>query len=170
VRARTLIPQIRYDCCNVSIGQLLLEAIAMNLRPAQANDQATIESIIRSARINPMSLHWQHFTVAEEDGQTIGIGQIKKHGDGSRELASIAVIPAYQHRGVASAIISELLARESGPLYLFCRAPLAPFYERFGFRRIERAEMPPYFRRMHRLGNLFEKLARSTVQIAVMKR
>ncbi len=142
----------------------------MNLRLARANDQATIESIIRSARINPMSLHWQHFTVAEEDGQIIGIGQIKTHGDGSRELASIAVIPAYQHRGVASAIIRELLARESGTLYLLCRASLAPFYGRFGFRRIEHDEMSPYFRRMLWLGNLFQKLARSTVQIAVMKR
>lgn len=142
----------------------------MHLRSALASDQANIASIIRAARINPMSLHWQHFTIAEEDGQIIGIGQIKTHGDGSRELASIAVVPTHQHRGVASAIIRELLTREPGTLYLFCRAPLAPFYERFGFHRIEREEMSPYFRRMYWLGNLFQKLARSNVQINVMKR
>ncbi len=142
----------------------------MHLRSARPGDQATIETIIRAARINPMSLHWQHFTVAEEDGQIIGIGQIKTHGDGSRELASIAVLPAYQRRGVASAIVRELLAREPGTLYLFCRASLTPFYERFGFRLVGRDEMSPYFRRMYGLGNFFQRLARSTVQIAIMKR
>ncbi len=142
----------------------------MHIRPALATDQATIQRIVRAAHINPMGLHWQHFIVAEEDGQVIGTGQIKTHGDGSRELASIAVIPQYQHRGIASAIIRELIARETGELYLFCRPPLESFYQPFGFRRIERDEMPSYFRRMYGVASAFWKLARSPVQVIVMKR
>jgi N-acetylglutamate synthase-like GNAT family acetyltransferase len=129
-----------------------------------------IQRIVRAAHINPMGLHWRHFVVAEKDSQVIGTGQIKTHGDGSRELASVAVIPEYQHRGIASAIIRELLARETGTLYLFCRLPLESFYQPFGFRRIGLDEMPPYFRRMYGLGTIFWKLAQSPVQVIVMKR
>jgi N-acetylglutamate synthase-like GNAT family acetyltransferase len=142
----------------------------MHIRPALATDQATIQRIVRAAHINPMGLDWRRFFVAEKDGQVIGTGQIKTHGDGSRELASVAVIPQYRQRGIASAIIRELLARESGKVYLFCRPPLESFYQPFGFRRIGRAEMPPYFRRMYGVASAFWTLARSPVQVIVMKR
>ncbi len=117
-----------------------------------------------------MGLDWRRFLVAEKDGQVIGTGQIKAHGDGSRELASVAVIPPYRRHGIASAIVRELLARNTGTLYLFCRLPLETFYEPFGFRRIGRDEMPPYFRRMDGIATLFWKLARRQVQVIVMKR
>jgi len=73
------------------------------LRPARVDDRAAIRRIIYEARINPTSLDWRRFVVAEEDGQVVATGQIKPHRDGSRELASIATRPAYQQRGIASA-------------------------------------------------------------------
>jgi N-acetylglutamate synthase-like GNAT family acetyltransferase len=86
--------------------------------------------------------------VVEEDGEVIGMGQAKSHGDGSRELASIVVVPARQHQGIGSAIIQTLLAREPGVvLHLSCRRELEGYYERFGFARLEPAWYPPYFRR-----------------------
>lgn len=142
----------------------------MQIRSALATDQAVIQRIVRAAHINPMGLQWNRFIVAEEDGQVVGTGQIKTHGDGSRELASVAVIPEYQRRGIASAIIHQLLARETGELYLFCRPPLEMFYELFGFRRIGRDQMPPHFRRMYGAAATFWKLARRPVQVIVMKR
>lgn len=141
----------------------------MNLRPATQFDQPIITRIIREANINPMSLDWRRFLVAEEAGAIVGVGQIKMHGDGSRELASIAVIPSHQGRGIARKIIEQLIAQEAGTLYLTCRAQLEPFYARFGFRKIERAEMPPYFRRLIRIVNLIAPLVRG-VKIIVMKR
>ena len=50
----------------------------------------------RAARINPMDLKWANFVVAvdDESGAIVGTGQIKQHGDGSYELASIATVPA----------------------------------------------------------------------------
>ncbi len=152
----------------------------MNIRPAQATDQPTITRIIREAGINRMSLDWHRFVIAEDGtdpkdlgkpfGSIVGIGQIKPHGDGSRELASIAVIPERRGQGIGSAIIRELLAREKGVLYLTCRAPLEAYYARFGFRRIAREEMPPYFRRIIRLASIIIALSRRSVQIIVMKR
>ena len=140
-----------------------------SIRPATRTDQATIRRMIREAGINPMSLHWQHFLVAEQGGETIGIGQVKPHRDGSRELASMAVAPALQGQGVGSAIIRERLARHGqGVLHLTCLTGRQGYYERFGFRRLGRAEYPPYFRRLvpvfNSIGRLFGQ------QIVVMRR
>lgn len=140
----------------------------IDLRPAIEQDQKTITRLIHAAGINPMSLDWRRFLIAEDNGTIVGIGQVKPHHDGSRELASIAVIPSRQKQGIGGAIIHALLARENGNVYLTCRAPLESFYARFGFRIIDRAEMPPYFRRIHRIGNFFARLAGT--QMLVMKR
>lgn len=144
----------------------------LHLRPATLSDQKPIERLIHDAGINPMSLDWRHFVIAEEDGKTIGIGQIKQHGDGSRELASIAVIPERQKQGIASEIIRHLLANENGVIYLTCRDQLESFYARFGFRKIERAarSVTPYFRRIIRLTNVFLTVSRGNVKIIVMKK
>jgi N-acetylglutamate synthase-like GNAT family acetyltransferase len=123
----------------------------MNLRPATQADQKTIERIIRAAGINPMALDWRRFLIAEDNGTIVGIGQVKQHGDGSRELASIAVIPERREQGIASTIIRALLEKEPGEVYLLCRNELESFYARFGFRKIGRDEMTPYFRRITRV-------------------
>ncbi len=125
------------------------------IRPATQSEQSIIRKIVRAARINPISLNWKRFVVADDDGQIVGVGQIKPHGDGSRELASIAVIPQRQQRGIGSKIIRALLEKENGTLYLTCRNELETYYTRFGFRRIGPDEMPTYFRRAYRFANLF---------------
>ncbi len=141
----------------------------IHVRPAQTEDQKTIERIIHDAGINPMSLDWHRFVIAEDDGAVVGIGQIKPHGDGSRELASIAVIPERQSQGIGSEIIRTLLAQEHSTLYLTCREQLETYYTRFGFRRVPRDEMTPYFRRIIRMVNIFAPLMRG-VHIIVMRR
>jgi len=154
----------------------------MQIRPAIQSDQKTITRLIHDAGINPMSLDWHRFVIAEDSkdpkgslarkpfGSIIGIGQIKQHGDGSRELASIAVIPERRQQGIASEIIRHLLTQdaERGVMYLTCRAQLETFYHRFGFKKIGRDEMPPYFRRIHRIGSIFARLAGT--ELLVMKK
>ena len=115
-----------------------------------------------------MNLNWPNFVVAEEDGAIVGIGQVKTHGDGSRELASLAVIPNRQSGGIGSALIKTLLAREHGVVYLTCRRQLQGYYERFGFRRLEPAEFPPYFKRLIPVINVVARLFKT--QILVMRR
>ena len=127
----------------------------VTIRPATEADQQTIRRLIKEANINPISLNWPHFVVAEDDGAIVGVGQVKPHGDGSRELASIAVVRARRSSGIGRALIEALLARErGGVLYLTCRRELEGYYESFGFRCLERAEYPPYFRRLMPLVNL----------------
>ena len=143
------------------------------IRPATAADQRTITAIIRRAGINPMALHWQRFLLAEADGEIIGTVQVKPHGDSTRELASLAVIPEWQGQGIGTALMQAALALETGPLYLTCRSEIEGYYTRFGFRPLARDELTPYFRRLARIADGFSVLARlfgRPVRMSVMVR
>jgi len=142
------------------------------LRLATAADQQRIVQLIREAEINPMSLKWPNFLLAIDDAtqEIVGTGQIKTHGDGSRELASIATTPAYQKRGIAKQIIQHLLEHSTGVLYLTCVKRMGTFYEPFGFRSIEEDEMTPYFRRLKKIAGVFTFFAPVDKKLLVMKR
>jgi len=127
---------------------------------AVAADQAPITSIVRAAGINPLDLRWQRFLVAKENGRIIGVVQVKLHRDDSRELASLAVVPEYRGQGVGSALVREMLAAEGEAVYLTCADRLEGYYMRFGFRRLEPAEMPPYFRRLSLLTRFLSAVLR----------
>ena len=125
--------------------------MSISIRPASAADQPAITAIVRAARINPRDLDWRRFLVAEEQGRVVGVGQVKPHGDRSRELASLAVIPERQGQGVGGALVRALLTREPGPVHLMCMDWLEPYYQRYGFRRLGRDELPPSLRFVGRL-------------------
>jgi N-acetylglutamate synthase-like GNAT family acetyltransferase len=148
--------------------------VGVVIREATEADQAAIRAIIREAQLNPMDLDWPRFLVAEDGGQIVGIGQVKPHGDGSRELASIAVVPGRQRGGIGRQIIRALLAREAGPLYLVCMDDHETYYQQFGFRRVEVAALPRTFRRLYRLGRLVTaaavRLARGSGHMIAMYR
>jgi len=142
-----------------------------DLNPAMEIDFPAIRELIHSVQINPTGLDWRRFWVARtKNGSIIGCGQVKPHGDEILELASIAVVPAWRQRGVASAIIWQLLAIYPGTLYLTCRSSLGKFYRRFGFEVVTTAEMPPYFRRISRLMNVVMKVGLAGESLLVMKR
>ncbi len=128
------------------------------IRSATGADQETIKKIVREAGINPLNLDWPRFLVADECGQIIGVGQVKPHSDGRRELASIAVIPERRGQGIGSALIEALLEQENGDLYLFCRPGLETYYRRFGFYKVEGNELGLSMGRMYKWGNLFMRV------------
>lgn len=120
-----------------------------HLRSATDLDAPAIRVLVREAGINPFGLDWRRFILAvDTGGRIIGCGQVKPHRDGSRELASIVVHPSWRLKGVARAIIEQLLADHPGTLYLTCRESLGEFYARFGFKPAQLEEMSPYFRRL----------------------
>ena len=129
----------------------------MRIRPATEADQPVIRRLVRQAGINPMNLHWPNFLVAqEEDGAAIGIGQVKPHNDGTRELASMVVVSERRGQGVGAALIERLIADRPGQiLHLTCRLQLRGYYERFGFRALARDDYSPYFRRLMPIANFF---------------
>lgn len=141
------------------------------LREAVEGDSHAIRALVILGRINPTGLDWRRFIVAvAPGGEVIGCGQVKPHRDGTLEMASIVVTPAWRGMGVARAIIERLLSRHPGDLYLMCRSRLGTLYEKFGFRAIEEGEMPPYFRRINRLSSLASLLARTGETLLIMKK
>ncbi len=139
------------------------------LRPATARDAAAVRKLIRDVRINPMGIDWHRFVIAVSgSGSLLGCGQLKPHGGGIVELASIAVDPAHRGLGIGSAIIERLISEAPRPLYLTCRSNLGPFYGKWGFRHLESSEMPAYFARLSRLARLLSRAFRDNETLLVM--
>jgi len=105
------------------------------IRKAVEADQDTIKQLVREEQLDPTSLHWSHFVVAEQDGAIVGIGQIRPYPR-CRELGSLAVKLAYREQGVGALIVNALLADETGDVYLECEAANERYYGRFGFAHI----------------------------------
>ena len=141
-----------------------------NVRPARETEAGQIKDLIHLVGINPTGLDWKRFVVAINDrDEMIGCGQLKPHGQDVLELASIAVYPEHQGKGVARAIIEYLLKDSPRPLYLMCESSNGPLYEKFGFRAISNAEMPRYFQRISKLAGLVSTLSRREEYLLIMK-
>lgn len=140
------------------------------LRPARETEARQIRELIQLVGINPMGLDWKRFVVAvNERDEVIACGQIKPHGEDVRELASIAVRPEHQGKGLARAVIAQLLRDSPRPLFLMCESSLGTFYEKFGFQVVPYEEMPRYFQRITKLAGLVTALARREARLLVMK-
>jgi N-acetylglutamate synthase-like GNAT family acetyltransferase len=141
------------------------------IQAALEEHAAVIQRLVVASSINPTGLDWQRFLLAvDETGKLIGCGQIKPHSDGSQELASIAVEPAWRGRGIARALIERLIAQADGPLYLMCQSSLGPLYEKFGFTRLAEDEMPKYFRRISKLAGVLEAVRAKGELLLIMRR
>jgi len=132
--------------------------MTISIRHAVEADQATIVSFIRQAKLNPRNLKWQNFLVAEENGQFVGIRQVKVYEQGTREVASGFVLPEYRRRGISAQLMKALLARETGPLYTMVNEKRAPYYEQFGFQRVEISQLSSDFRKEYRIGRIVTSL------------
>jgi N-acetylglutamate synthase-like GNAT family acetyltransferase len=136
----------------------------MQIRPATTTDRQAILTLMRTGDYNRIRLKPACFLVAEERGEIVGIGQVKQHWDGTPELASLVVAAAQRRQGIGGALVQALVARHFThhpvePLYLFCLSTLEPYYQRFGFRRVERRRLPWPLWTMHFLGNGLGRLA-----------
>lgn len=133
---------------------------------ATRRDRARIRRLVWKVGINPFGLRWQNFLVAKDGRKKlIGCGQLKPHGKRTIELASIAVEEEFRSRGVARAVIEELLAGAPRPLYLVCLPRLTRFYERFGFIAADTDHLPLHFRRIRRVARIIRALHRSRVPV-----
>lgn len=130
---------------------------AYRLEPAREQDAAEIKSMVRGESLNPLGLDWRRFTVARSiaDGELLGCVQIKPHGDGTHELASLVVKEPQRGQGIGGRLVRRCQARHNGRLYLTCRGRLGSYYRQFGFEAVPIEDMPPYFKRIARLVQIF---------------
>jgi len=117
----------------------------VTIRAATESDERTIKQMVRTEHLDPTSLRWQHFLVAEHEGNIVGIGQLRDY-PGCQELGSLVVLPEYRGSGIAGQLIRALEARAGRPLYLFCRDRMESYYGRFGYKRIGYWSAPPALR------------------------
>lgn len=131
------------------------------IRRAVECDQPAIKTLIREAGINPFHLHWQNFIVAQASQGVVGCGQLRPHGDGSAELASLAVRQDWQGRGIGAALMQTLISTSAGGLFLMCEGRMQPYYEAFGFEVVSAGELPREMRFFFGLGQAFTWAART---------
>jgi N-acetylglutamate synthase-like GNAT family acetyltransferase len=137
------------------------------IRPARQEDAVTIKRMVRAARLDPTSLDWPNFLVAEQDGRVVGVGQVKPYR-GARELGSLVVLKGYRRHGIASAIVRALIEREQGELFLMCQDRLEGYYARFGFRRAGLREVRGVVRLKYVFAQIFRVVFR--VRVIAMRR
>ena len=144
------------------------------IRPATHNDRSAIRALVWRAHLYPLRLSWPRFLVAEEDGMIVAVGQMRCHGDGTRELASLVVAPDQRGRSLSCRLTERLLEREDQAVYLCCRTDLERFYGRFGFRPVQPVDVPRSLARLCWLEDLATRLLgfllRSPSRLLLMKR
>ena len=120
----------------------------MRLRIATAADAEWINAAYAEVAFQTSDLSRELVIVAELDGERAGIGRLVPAGEDACELGGMLVFDAYRGRGVARAIIAELLRHARGrTVYCIPFADLEPIYARAGFVRCAPgATVPEYVR------------------------
>jgi N-acetylglutamate synthase-like GNAT family acetyltransferase len=152
-----------------------VNGIRPTIRPATEADGPAIRALVREAQLNPRDLDWRRFLVADDGGTVVGCAQVRVHGAGSRELASVAVTPSSQGHGIGRAISEAAIAREPvRPLYLYTGSHNVPYWTKFAFREIVGDAIPRDMRTSIRIVNAFVRVygfvTRTPLRIVVMRR
>lgn len=145
------------------------------IRPAARADGPAIRALISAARLNPRDLDWRRFLVADAAGEVAACAQVRVHRRGTRELASVAVVPARRGTGLGRRISEAAIDREPlRPLYLYTEARTEAFWARLGFSTIEGDAIPRDLRGPLRVARIatatFSLVTRQRHRIIVMRR
>jgi N-acetylglutamate synthase-like GNAT family acetyltransferase len=139
----------------------------ISIRRATAGDQSIIRRLVLREGLDPTTLRWANFIVAEDDsGAVAGIAQIKPYCD-CREFGSLVVRPEFRRQGVGALLIEHALRGEAGDVYLLCGIHRVPYYRKFGFLEIAPAQAPRTLRCKLSFAGLFSLFG---VKVACMKR
>jgi N-acetylglutamate synthase-like GNAT family acetyltransferase len=115
----------------------------VKLRRATEADAGWINAAYADVHFQLSDLSRDLLIVAELDGEHAGIGRLVPAGE-AYELGGMLVFDAFRGRGVAKAIIDELLRHAGGrEVYCIPFADLEPIYAKAGFVRRERDESLP---------------------------
>lgn len=112
----------------------------MKLRVATADDARWINERYAEVRFLPSDLSREVVVIASIEDEPAGIGRIVDVNEQSCELGGMLVFEPFRGRGVARAIIGELLRHARGrDVYCIPFAELEALYASAGFTRAESA-------------------------------
>ncbi len=103
----------------------------LSIRPATKKDRDTIKKILEDADLFYSALTMEAFWVAEMGNKIVGTVQLKDYED-FFFLGSLVVVAEEQGKGVASALLKEVLRSHQKNIYLYTIVP--EFFEKFGFK------------------------------------
>lgn len=120
----------------------------MKLRVATVADAEWINAAYAEVGFQTSDLSRELLIVAELDNERAGIGRLVPAGDAACELGGMLVFEGFRGRGVARAIVDELLRHARGrTVYCIPFADLETIYAKAGFiRREPEATLPQYVR------------------------
>ena len=123
------------------------------VRRATAGDSSAVRALLAEAGLplpGPTSA-WASF-VAANGGAVVGAAALERHGPAHHPvflLRSVVVAPTHQGAGVGRALVAETLsaadaAVEAGAATVALLTETADgYFDRFGFRAVDRTELPP---------------------------
>jgi GNAT superfamily N-acetyltransferase len=110
----------------------------MHLRVARAEEEAWLNERYAEVGFQPSDLDRDFQIVAELDGELAGTGRLVPVGENSVELGGMLVLDRFRGRGIARAIIDELLRHAAGrQVYCIPFADIETIYTAAGFVRCE---------------------------------
>ena len=126
----------------------------MNIRPARVGDVPSIQELIRTfadkklmIRRSPGELYEsvrEFFVAVDDDGRIIGCAAVHVFWEDLAELKCLAVAQQAQGLGVGRRLVEACWksAAELEIQTVFTLTYVADFFERCGFHRIEKTELP----------------------------
>ena len=112
------------------------------IEAAKAADLPEIDELIAAVKGDGADLGAEQFVVSKsEDARMLGCVRLRPYPDFC-EIASMAVADDVRANGIGRAIVSRLLERYAGTIYLICEDEVVEFFRRFEFELILEAEMP----------------------------
>ncbi|MGQ9582830.1 MAG: GNAT family N-acetyltransferase [Thermoplasmatota archaeon] len=110
----------------------------VRVRPALTRDRARVLGLLRGLGLEA-AFDQKEFWVAEHMGRLVGCARLKFLGD-CYELASLAVRPSYQGRGVGALLVTTCLDQADSDVYCLTMDP--EYFGRMGFREATASELP----------------------------
>jgi amino-acid N-acetyltransferase len=123
------------------------------IRKAKVTDVPAIHDLVdfyaRKGVLLPRTLQELYerfidFHVCEQDGQIASICSLVTYRPDLAELRSLAVLPAYEGRGIGRAVAEACIAEARGLLIkrVFALTHQTAPFERLGFRVVEKKDLP----------------------------
>lgn len=128
------------------MGDAHADGVAAAIRPAEPRDLPALLDLLAAASLPPSGVQdWlPHFCVAEHEGRLVGAAGLELYGE-SALLRSVAVAESWRGRGLGGALVAWSIeaahAKGTREIYLLTETA-ERWFPRFGFRRIERADVP----------------------------
>jgi amino-acid N-acetyltransferase len=88
----------------------------------------------------------EYFVYREDQGPLAGVAALHIFWEDLGEIRSVAVLPEFQKTGVGSRLVRQCIgeANAIGLKKVFVLTTLPEFFQRLGFHRVDRQDLPPH--------------------------